>query len=88
MGAGQWQMLGVALLCGIGFTMSLFIGMLSFANDPVLQNEVKIGILGGSFLAGVLGWTVLRFAPREIPAPATPRGGRQRPERGNVPHPR
>jgi NhaA family Na+:H+ antiporter len=69
MGAGKLQMLGVSLLCGIGFTMSLFIGMLAFADDPQLQAEVKIGILGGSLLAGILGWAVLRVAPREIPAP-------------------
>jgi NhaA family Na+:H+ antiporter len=70
MGAGKLQMLGVSLLCGIGFTMSLFIGMLAFANDPVLQDEVKIGILGGSLLAGLLGWAVLMVAPRQIPAPS------------------
>ncbi|MFT8246967.1 Na+/H+ antiporter NhaA [Roseomonas sp. BN140053] len=69
MGAGKLQLLGVSLLCGIGFTMSLFIGMLAFANAPVLQDEVKIGILGGSLLAGLLGWLVLRFAPRDVPAP-------------------
>ncbi len=70
MGAGRLQLFGVSLLCGIGFTMSLFIGMLAFANHPVLQDEVKIGILGGSILAGLLGYGILRFAPREIPAPA------------------
>jgi NhaA family Na+:H+ antiporter len=69
MGAGKLQLLGVALLCGIGFTMSLFIGMLAFADTPLLQAEVKIGILAGSVTAGVLGWLVLRFAPREVPAP-------------------
>jgi Na+:H+ antiporter, NhaA family len=69
MGAGKLQLLGVSLLCGIGFTMSLFIGMLAFANDTVQQEEVKIGILGGSLLAGLLGWAILRVAPREIPAP-------------------
>ena len=61
--------LGVALLCGIGFTMSLFIGLLAFAGDPLLQDEVKVGILLGSLLAGLLGWAVLRVAPREVPAP-------------------
>jgi NhaA family Na+:H+ antiporter len=70
--AGRLQLLGVSLLCGIGFTMSLFIGMLAFASDPTLQAEVKIGILGGSVLAGLAGWIVLRFAPRQIPAPAAP----------------
>jgi NhaA family Na+:H+ antiporter len=69
MGAGILQMVGVSLLCGIGFTMSLFIGLLAFANDPLLQEEVKIGILLGSTLAGLAGWTLLRFAPRQIPAP-------------------
>jgi NhaA family Na+:H+ antiporter len=69
MGATRLQLLGVSLLCGIGFTMSLFIGMLAFANDPVLQDEVKIGILGGSLLAGLAGWSILRVAPRRVPAP-------------------
>jgi NhaA family Na+:H+ antiporter len=63
-GAGWTQVAGVALLCGIGFTMSLFIGLLAFADDPRLQDEVKIGILLGSGLAGLLGWAVLRAAPR------------------------
>ncbi|MBP0446374.1 Na+/H+ antiporter NhaA [Roseomonas sp. SSH11] len=73
MGATRAQLLGVSLLCGIGFTMSLFIGMLAFANDPALQDEVKIGILGGSILAGILGWAVLRIAPREAPIPRADR---------------
>jgi NhaA family Na+:H+ antiporter len=63
--ASSWQLFGVALLCGIGFTMSLFIGLLAFAGDPVLQEEVKIGILAGSLLSGLLGWGVLRLAHRE-----------------------
>lgn len=62
--ASWMQMCGVALLCGIGFTMSLFIGLLAFANHPVLQSEVKVGILGGSLVAGILGYLVLRFAKR------------------------
>nr|WP_246045571.1 Na+/H+ antiporter NhaA [Rubellimicrobium roseum] len=70
MGAGRLQLFGVALLCGIGFTMSLFIGLLAFANEPLLQEEVKVGILGGSLVAGLLGWGVLRVAPRDVPAPA------------------
>lgn len=69
MGAGRMQLLGVALLCGIGFTMSLFIGLLAFAPSPLLQEEVKIGILLGSLVAGLLGYGVLRVAPREVPAP-------------------
>ena len=71
MGAGSLQLVGVSLLCGIGFTMSLFIGLLAFAEDPLLQSEVKIGILLGSGAAGLLGWAVLRVAPRDVPAPGS-----------------
>jgi NhaA family Na+:H+ antiporter len=71
MGASWTQLLGVSLLCGIGFTMSLFIGLLAFANDPLLQDAVKIGILMGSLAAGLAGWLLLRAAPRRIKAPRT-----------------
>jgi len=70
-GANIRQLLGVAMLCGIGFTMSLFIGLLAFAGNPLLQEEVKIGILGGSVLAGLLGWIVLRFFSQDV-SPRTP----------------
>lgn len=73
MGASWWQLVGISLLCGIGFTMSLFIGMLAFADNMELQNAVKVGILGGSILAGLIGWAVLRVAPRDVPAPGTVR---------------
>ena len=59
-GATWPQMIGIALLCGIGFTMSLFIGLLVFADDASRQETVKIGILGGSLAAGLFGWGVLR----------------------------
>lgn len=63
------QMLGVSLLCGIGFTMSLFIGLLAF-DDPSMQDRVKYGILAGSLLAGVAGYAVLRIQqPAFIPRP-------------------
>jgi NhaA family Na+:H+ antiporter len=78
MGAGWWQLVGVSLLCGIGFTMSLFIGLLAFADDPALQDEVKIGILLGSGAAGLLGWAVLRVAPRDVPAPGSGAGAAAR----------
>ncbi|MXP61855.1 Na+/H+ antiporter NhaA [Roseomonas sp. M0104] len=64
-GAGWGQLLGVSLLCGIGFTMSLFIGLLAFADTPALQDRVKFGILAGSLVAGLLGYLVLRVARRE-----------------------
>ncbi|WP_313601989.1 Na+/H+ antiporter NhaA [Rhizobium sp.] len=52
--ASWGQMTGVALLCGIGFTMSLFIALLAF-HDPAMQDHAKIGILLGSVASGLLG---------------------------------
>jgi NhaA family Na+:H+ antiporter len=57
------QIYGVSLLCGIGFTMSLFIGGLAF-DDPALADAVKIGVLGGSVLSAVVGYLVFLMASR------------------------
>ena len=62
--AAPAHLLGVALLCGIGFTMSLFIGLLAFADNAALQDGVKVGILFGSLVAAVLGSLVIMLAPR------------------------
>ena len=60
------ELYGVSLLCGVGFTMSLFVGILAFpgAIDSVEQVEVKLGVLAGSFLSAVLGAAVLAVATR------------------------
>ncbi len=75
--AGWWQVYGVALLCGLGFTMSLFIGLLAFAIAPELEAETKIGVLIGSLACMAAGALVLR-SPRPArpiaePKPAAPR---------------
>jgi NhaA family Na+:H+ antiporter len=59
--AGWLQIYGVSLLCGIGFTMSLFIGGLAF-HDPATNDAVKIGVLMGSVVSAILGYAVLWFA--------------------------
>ncbi|KQS81660.1 sodium:proton antiporter [Rhizobium sp. Leaf384] len=64
--ASWGQTLGVSLVCGIGFTMSLFIGLLAFS-DPDMQDRVKVGILIGSLIAGLLGYTILRITNRRAP---------------------
>ncbi len=53
------QLYGVALLCGIGFTMSLFIGALAFT-DPAAVDATKIGVLTGSLVSAVTGFVLLR----------------------------
>jgi NhaA family Na+:H+ antiporter len=64
------QLYGVSLLCGIGFTMSLFIGLLAFPTDE-LQSQVKIGVLAGSFLSALVGAAVLIGSRREaVPTPS------------------
>jgi len=59
----RWvQVYGASVLCGIGFTMSLFIGALAFPGDAEKVEAAKIGTLFGSILSAVIGWAVLRFA--------------------------
>ena len=60
------ELYGVSILCGVGFTMSLFIGDLAFpaAVDSMVQVEVKLGVLGGSVLSAIFGAVVLAIAMR------------------------
>ncbi|MXP42553.1 Na+/H+ antiporter NhaA [Altererythrobacter soli] len=64
---GWWHMYAAALLCGIGFTMSLFIGDLAF-DDSALVDAAKIGTLAGSVLAIAAAIIVLRLAPARVSA--------------------
>ncbi len=61
-GSSWWQLYGVALMTGIGFTMSLFIDSLAFVDDMVYQYVDKLAILLGSLLSGVAGYLVLRWS--------------------------
>ncbi|MDE8652645.1 Na+/H+ antiporter NhaA [Novosphingobium album (ex Liu et al. 2023)] len=61
-GTSWTQLWGMAVLCGIGFTMSLFIGALAFPAHPALIEEAKLGVLIGSLLSSLLGYAILRLA--------------------------
>lgn len=63
-GASWTQLYGVALLAGIGFTMSLFIGGLAFPGNAEVETEVKLGVLIGSVASALAGYAVLRYLPR------------------------
>jgi NhaA family Na+:H+ antiporter len=64
-GANQMQLLGVSILCGIGFTMSLFVGGLAFVGlDPAYVLQLKLGVLGGSILSGIVGTIILILAAK------------------------
>jgi NhaA family Na+:H+ antiporter len=55
---------GVSILCGIGFTMSLFISGLAFAGQQLLINEAKIGILLGSLISALAGYAIIRMSAK------------------------
>ena len=63
-GANWLHIYGLACLAGVGFTMSLFIGGLSYA-DPAMMNDVRLGVLSGSIVSGLLGYVALMIASRD-----------------------
>ncbi|CBS90026.1 sodium-proton antiporter (plasmid) [Azospirillum lipoferum 4B] len=69
-GANTAQLFGVSLLCGIGFTMSLFIGALAFPASPELGDAVKVGVFAGSLLSATAGALLLRLVSRKADGPA------------------
>jgi Na+:H+ antiporter, NhaA family len=64
----RWsELYGASVLCGIGFTMSLFIGALAFPASLAEVEAAKVGTLAGSLLSAIVGYAVLRFvAPNPI----------------------
>jgi len=64
-GASMLQLFGVCVLCGVGFTMSLFIGGLAFEGlGDVYDAKLKLGVLAGSFLSALAGVAILLAAGR------------------------
>ena len=55
------QIIGVAFLAGIGFTMAIFIASLAFVSTPEFIDSAKIGILIGSFISAIIGYVILRI---------------------------
>ena len=71
-GGINWiQTWGIATLCGIGFTMSLFIATLSYFGNADLYNEAKIGVLSGTLVSLLLGYVILRLSS-PLPAENAP----------------
>ena len=68
-GMGLGAMIGLGMLCGIGFTMSLFIGALAFTDAPLLYTESVLGVLMASVAAAVLGMAWLHVVlPKHVRA--------------------
>jgi Na+:H+ antiporter, NhaA family len=70
-GLGWPQFFGMALLTGIGFTMSLFIGSLAF-EEVAQQTNIRLGVLIGSLVAGLAGYLALALAATRAPAQGSP----------------
>jgi NhaA family Na+:H+ antiporter len=59
------ELLGVSMLCGVGFTMSLYLGALNFrGSDPVTQAQVRLGVLAGSAASALVGGSLIAWAQR------------------------
>lgn len=67
-GASSAKLYGASVICGIGFTVALFIASLAYPSSPALLDQAKVGVLLGSFTAGVCGFALLRLTPSSQPA--------------------
>jgi NhaA family Na+:H+ antiporter len=59
------QIIGVSFLAGIGFTMAIFIASLAFKDSPAYIDSAKIGILIGSFISAIIGYSILRMKTKK-----------------------
>ena len=64
-GAKWIDIYGVSLLCGVGFTMSLYIGALAFGPDAA-QSQVRMGVVAGSLLSALAGMAVLTWSQGRV----------------------
>lgn len=67
LGANWPQLIGVAALCGVGFTMSLFIGSLAL-DGPEYLTPLRLGVIVGSTLSGLTGYALIRFTSNRSPS--------------------
>jgi len=81
-GVTPGHVVGMSLVAGMGFTMSIFIGSLAFSDNPALLVQAKAGILSGSLLAGLMGiswlWIYTLKQRRVQPSQTDPRSGNNR----------
>ncbi|MEX1188927.1 MAG: Na+/H+ antiporter NhaA, partial [Bacteroidia bacterium] len=56
------QIIGISAIAGVGFTMSIFIDNLAFTGDLISINSVKVGVIIGSLVSGVVGYIILKLA--------------------------
>jgi NhaA family Na+:H+ antiporter len=56
-----WQIVGISILAGVGFTMSIFIANLAFTQNPLYIDSAKVGIIIGSLISGIIGYLILKF---------------------------
>lgn len=64
-GINYWQIIGVAILAGVGFTMSIFIANLAFVENLIFIDSAKIGILIGSLISGIVGALILKLCGKK-----------------------